>query len=69
LNFRVFGGFSPLRIFSAPNDLPFAGHPYLGPNTLFHTLQELPEKTIKRQIMKTSILREAIIRINSAITT
>jgi hypothetical protein len=69
LNFRAFGGFSPLSIFSAPNDLPFAGHPYFGPNTLFHTLHELPERTISRQMIYTSILREVIIRIISAITT
>jgi hypothetical protein len=64
LNFFALGGFSPLRILSAPNDLPFAGQPYFGPNTLCQTLQELPEHMMTRQIKNTSILRVADIRVN-----
>ena len=42
LNFRAFGTFSPFNILSAPTLLPLAGHPYFGPNALFHKLQEVP---------------------------
>jgi hypothetical protein len=41
LNLFAFGTFSPVSTRSAPVFFPFAGHPYLGPNTLFQTLQEL----------------------------
>jgi hypothetical protein len=50
---------------SAPNDLPLAGHPYFGPNTLFHTLQELPPVMIIRQVMATKILLDIDISVNS----
>src|SRR5450631_2022140 len=40
LNLGAFGTFSPVSTRSAPTSFPLAGHPYLGPNTLFHTLQE-----------------------------
>ena len=41
LNLFAFGTFSPVNTRSAPTFFPFAGHPYLGPNTLFQTLQEV----------------------------
>lgn len=46
LNFFALGTFSPLNIFSAPTALPLPGQPYLGPNALFHNLQEEPNKRI-----------------------
>jgi hypothetical protein len=65
LNFFAFGGFSPLSMRSEPNDLPLAGHPYFGPNTLFHTLHELPEVIIIRQATATKILLDVDISVNS----
>jgi hypothetical protein len=65
LNFLVLGGFSPLSIRSAPNDLPFAGHPYFGPNTLFQTLHELPPETMMRQAIAINNLLLVDIRVNS----
>ena len=49
LNFLALGTFSPARILSAPTFLPLLGQPYFGPKTLFHNLQEDPNKTIARQ--------------------
>jgi hypothetical protein len=41
LNFGAFGTFSPLNIRSAPTFFPLLGQPYLGPNKLLNTLQEI----------------------------
>ena len=65
MNFFVFGGFSPLNIRSAPYDLPFVGHPYFGPKTLFQTLQEVPLSIIIAQATATNNLLDADIRVNS----
>jgi hypothetical protein len=54
LNFLALGSFSPLRIRSAPAFLLLAGQPYLGPNTLFQSLQEeLPDTTRKQAVINT----------------
>ena len=47
---------SPDNTLSAPVFFPFAGQPYLGPNTLFHTLQELMLQT--RQARKKTVMKE-----------
>jgi hypothetical protein len=65
LNFLAFGGLSPLKIRSAPKDLPFVGHPYFGPNTLFQTLHELPVISIIAHVAATINLLDADIRVNS----
>jgi len=57
LNFFVLGGFSPLSIFSAPKALPLAGQPYLGPKTLFQTLQDEPVDTIARKAEANNMFR------------
>ena len=50
LNFDAFGTFSPLKTLSAPTFLPLAGHPYFGPNNLFHMLQEdIEHISVKRR--------------------
>jgi hypothetical protein len=65
LNFFAFGGFSPLNILSAPNDLPLAGQPYLGPKTLFHTLHDVPPVAIMMHANPTNNFFDADIRVNS----
>jgi len=51
LNFLVFGGFSPLRIRSAPKALPLAGQPYFGPKALFQAEQELPPRIMTVRVV------------------
>jgi hypothetical protein len=63
LNFFVLGGFSPLRIRSAPKAFPLAGHPYLGPNALFQTLQELPDSMISEQVTAIRVYLSVDIRV------
>jgi len=65
LNFLALGGFSPLSMRSAPNDLPLAGHPYFGPNTLFQTRHELPEVIIITHATATKIRLDVDISVNS----
>lgn len=60
-NFLALGGFSPLRIRSAPNALPSAGQPYFGPNTLFTRLQELTGSMTIAQAAARNILRSVAI--------
>ena len=69
LNFLAFGAFSPLSMRSAPNDFPLAGHPYFGPNILFHTLHEVPENTITTQVEINSSFRDVRIIVYSALST
>jgi hypothetical protein len=55
LNFFAFGTFSPLRMRSAPTAFPSPGQPYFGPNTLFHTRQELADISKKPLIVRMKI--------------
>ncbi|HMC85431.1 MAG TPA: hypothetical protein VKI61_07890 [Chitinophagaceae bacterium] len=58
LNLGAFGTFSPVSTRSAPISFPFAGHPYFGPNTLFHTLHELMVN--KMAARKKALIKERV---------
>src|SRR5882724_2277623 len=63
LNLLALGTFSPLNIRSAPTFLPLLGHPYLGPKTLFHNLQELPLSRMTAKMVAIANFRAGFIRL------
>jgi hypothetical protein len=64
LNLGALGTFSPVSTRSAPTSFPLAGHPYLGPNTLFHTLQELMVQIMAAR--KKALIKERVFITNAS---